>query len=206
MGNIDISKMGFSGRMGPVVAYVVNGQQRFRTYIKPQNPKTKKQTAHRTKFGFVSSKMSPLFREIKNGFKNNSLNFGTVCGKVSREAVVEVDSELSLDYSKIQIAEGKIQPPTLSTVSIEEETNIANFKWDPEVYPKSKLANENDKVNIVCFNESFPTEIFRQSSIKRKIGRASIDLPKHWNNLDTHFWIYFTSYDLRFSSDSFYVV
>ena len=51
MGNIDLSKMGFSGKMGPVVAYVVNGKQRFRTFTEPRNPKTAKQTEHRSRFG-----------------------------------------------------------------------------------------------------------------------------------------------------------
>ena len=69
MGNIDLSKMGFSGKMGNIVAYVVNGQQRFRTFTEPRNPKTPKQTAHRSRFGFVSNKVSPLFAQIKIGYK-----------------------------------------------------------------------------------------------------------------------------------------
>ncbi len=51
MGNIYLSKMGLSGKMGPIVAYIVNGKQRFRTFTEPRNPKTAKQTEHRSRFG-----------------------------------------------------------------------------------------------------------------------------------------------------------
>jgi|SRR5690554_5276018 len=205
MGNIDLTKMGFSGKMGPIVAYVVNGQQRFRTYTEPKNPKTPKQTAHRSRFGFVSKKVSPLFSQIKLGYKDNNLVYGTVCGKVNREAVIGKHPNLKLDYSKIQIAEGKLQTPTMITVHIDEDTYTADFKWDSELDSNTKPANANDRVNIICFNEDVPFEIFRHNSVKRNAGKATIELPKHWNVSEAHFWLYLTSYDKRFNSDSIYI-
>lgn len=206
MGNIDLSKMGFSGKMGHIVAYVVNGKQRFRTFSEPRNPKTPKQTAHRSRFGFVSSKMSPLFKQIKIGHKDNNLNFGTVCGRVNREAVVGQSPNLSLDYSKIKIAEGKLQKPTYANVKVDGKTNIANVKWNTEIDPNSKYGSENDNVSIVCFNETVPLEIFRYNKIKRNSGSATIELPKHWNASETHFWLYVSSWDMRLNSDSVYIV
>ena len=204
MGNIDVSTMGFSGRMGPTVAYVVNGHQRFRTYTKPNNPKTEKQTVHRSRFGFVSSKLSPLFKEIKLGFKDSNLNYGTVCGKVNREAVVGEFPNLALDYSKIKIAEGKLSIPINPSVKI-DKTYIANFEWNTENDSKWNLTPEDDKINIVCFNETAPSEIFRRNSFKRKSGKAVIELPKHWSADVTHFWLYAASWNMEENSDSVYV-
>src|SRR5690554_2948200 len=119
MGNIDLSKMGLSGKMGPIVAYIVNGKQRFRTFTEPRNPKTAKQTEHRSRFGFVSNKVSPLFAQIKIGYKNNIIAFGTVCGQVNREAVIGTFPDLKIDYSKIQIAEGKLKPLSMVTLKID---------------------------------------------------------------------------------------
>lgn len=211
MGNIDITTMGFSGRMGPTVAYVVNGEQRFRTYTKPNNPKTEKQTVQRSRFGFVSSKLSSLYKEIKIGFNDSSLNYGTVCGKVNREAVVGQFPDVSIDYSKIKIAEGKLQVPANASVNC-EETNIsgeksiiANFKWNTELDPITKWGSENDIINIVCYNETMTSQIFRYRNIKRYHGKASIELPEHWIAVETHFWVYATSWNRDINSDSVYV-
>lgn len=203
MGNIDLSKMGLSGKMGPIVAYVVNGKQRFRTFTEPRNPKTPKQTAHRSRFGFVSKMVSPLYAQIKLGYKNDNLVYGTVCGKVNREAVIGKYPDLKIDYSKIQIAEGKLKPLSMVTLKIDEITNTANFNWDYET--NSKFAKANDRVNIVCFNEALPNEIFRESPSNRVEGKAIVELPKHWNASETHFWLYASSWDMMHNSDSVYI-
>ncbi|MBF6598199.1 MAG: hypothetical protein ITF98_08225 [Fermentimonas sp.] len=205
MGNIDLSKMGLSGKMGPIVAYVVNGKQRFRTFTEPRNPKTPKQTAHRSRFGFVSKMVSPLYAQIKLGYKNDNLVYGTVCGKVNREAVISKYSDLKIDYSKIQIAEGKLQPLSTMTLQIDEITNTVTFNWDYETDSKVKFAKANDRVNIVCFNEALPKEIFRKSPNNRVDGKAIVELPKHWNASEAHFWLYVSSWDTMLNSDSVYL-
>lgn len=205
MGNIDLTKMGLSGKIGPIVAYTVNGQQRFRTYTEPRNPKTAKQTAHRTRFGFVSQMVSPLFAQIKIGYNNDKIAYGTVCGKVNREAVIGTHPNFKIDYSKIKIAEGKLHPLSVVRLHIDEKTNTANFKWDYEIDSNIKLANSNDRVTIVCFNEALPYEIFSHNSFKRSNCKATVELPKHWNVLVTHFWIYTASYDRMLYSNSIYV-
>ena len=205
MGNIDLSKMGFSGKMGPVVAYVVNGKQRFRTFTEPRNPKTPKQIAHRSRFGFVSKMVSPLYAQIKLGYKNDNLVYGTVCGKVNREAVIGKYPDLKIDYSKLQIAEGKLKPLSMVTLKIDEITNTANFNWDYETNSKTKFAKANDRVNIVCFNEELPHEIFRKRSNNRVEANAIVELPKHWNASETHFWLYASSWHTMHNSDSVYI-
>jgi hypothetical protein len=205
MGNIDLSKMGFSGKMGPVVAYVVNGKQRFRTFTEPRNPKTPKQTAHRSRFGFVSKMVSPLYTQIKLGYKNDNLVYGTVCGKVNREAVIGKYPDLKIDYSKIQIVEGKLQPLSTVTLQIDETTNTVTFNWDSKIDSIGKPAKSNDRVNIVCFNEALPHEIFRKSSHSRADGIATFEFPKHWSASETHFWLYASSWDTMHNSDSVYI-
>lgn len=205
MGNIDLTKMEFSGRMGPIVAYVVNGRQRFRTYTEPRNPKTPKQTAQRFRFGFVSSKVSPLFNQIKLGFNNKKLAFGTVCGKVNREAVVGKYPNLSIDYSKIQIAEGKLQLPANIIADYQKETNVFILKWDNQLLPESGPGNSDDKVNIVCYDESESQIVRVHSSVKRKIGEVSFILQKNVQLDNIHFWIYLSSFEQGINSNSIYV-
>lgn len=205
MGNIDLTKMGFSGKMGPIVAYVVNGRQRFRTYTEPRNPKTAKQTAHRSRFGFVSRMVSPLFSQIKIGHKNDKLTFGTLCGKVNREAVSGTHPDLKIDYSKIQISEGKIHPLSVVTLKIDEIANTANLNWSNDFDSKSKFSKANDRVNIVCFNEAHPSEIYIMNHFLRDECKATIELPKDWEAVETHFWLYTSSWDMTHNSDCVYV-
>ena len=205
MGNLDTSKMGFSGRIGPIIAYMVNGKQRFRTYTDPRNPKTKKQTAHRSKFGFVSSMVSPLFKQIKIGFKDNNLNYGTVCGKVSREAVVGQFPDLSMDYSKIKIAEGKLRLPAEIKVKVEENSQVVRFTWNSENSSSSKPSGSEDRINIICLNEGVKEAKRFSTNFLRREEKAHVELPEGWNPAEMHYWVYMSSYNRQVNSDSEYV-
>ncbi|NLD24726.1 MAG: hypothetical protein GX670_10940, partial [Bacteroidales bacterium] len=56
-----------------------------------------------------------------------------------------------------------------------------------------------------CFNEALPNEIFRKRSNNRVEGKAIVELPKHWNASETHFWLYASSWDMMHNSDSVYI-
>ncbi len=204
MGFLDLKDFGLSGRIGPIVTYVVDGQQRFRTYGKSEKPKSEKQKANQSKFGFVSNKISPLYQAIKSGFKDDKITFGGVCGKISREAVTGSSPDFTIDYSKIQIAKGRIELPENITLNFKEGQNIVDFNWDTKV-SQSEKASGKDRVRIVCFNESFPGEVFAKDNVSRLKGKATVDLPKHWSHEETHYWFYILSWDFQDRSDSVYI-
>ncbi|MDD2298870.1 MAG: DUF6266 family protein [Fermentimonas sp.] len=206
MGKIDLSNFGLSGRIGPLIAYIVNGKQRFRTYAKPTNRKTAKQTSHRTKFGFVSKSLSPLFNEIKIGHRGQSLNYGTVCGKVMREVVVGDSPDYALDYSKILIADGKLKLPASANILLQEETNIITLRWDTDIIAGPGPGREDDDVKIVCYNEAQSRIIKPNVTIKRTKGEASFQLPEKVKPEDMHFWLYMSSSYLDINSKSRYLV
>ena len=112
---------------------------------------------------------------------------------------------MKIDYSKIKIAEGKLQPLSMVTLQIDEKTNTANLNWNQDIKSKTKFDKSNDRVNIVCFNEALPNEIFRKSPSNRVEGKAIVELPKHWNASETHFWLYASSWDMMYNSDSVYI-
>lgn len=203
MGFIDLTKTGLSGRIGPIVAYVVDGKQMYRTYTKTDKPKTENQKANQSKFGLVSSSISPLYKVIKEGFKDEKITFGGVCGKISREAVTGVSPDYKIDYSKIQIAKGDIKSPENISCDVDKDAKIVTLSWEP-MTSSPGLRGGEDKFQIVCFNESFPKEIITINKYSIDMGEAAVEIPERWNLADTHLWVYIKSWDGERNSDSVY--
>ena len=89
MGTIDLSKVsGLSGKVGPLVFYVTkNGKQVFRNHVKPTDPGTPKQVAHRAKFGLANKALSPLNKAITRGHPGDPNAYRAMVGKAYREAI-----------------------------------------------------------------------------------------------------------------------
>jgi len=207
MGRIDLVKtMGLSGRIGPVVAYVTkDGKQVFRSYVKPRNPKTPKQKAQRAKFALANQALSPLHNAIGRGYPDVKNAYRTLVSKVYYEAIVGAYPDLRVDYSKIQLAAGKLQLPGDVSVRLDADSHTAFFRWDPRLTSPSLPGSDNDKVNIVCFNTRYTAETRTAGRNIRSVGEDSVRLSKHWLPADTHFWIYFRSNDLQNTSNSLHL-
>jgi hypothetical protein len=213
MGIVDLKKLGLiSGKIGPYVAYVSkDGKQILRKHVIPKDPKTPKQLAYRMRFGMVNKSLSPLNRVIKKGFLNTDNAYRKAVSKALNNAVVGEYPEYKLDYSKIQVAEGKLQLPTFISVNVDSNTKLATVNWNPEPIFDTYPGREDDRVNIVCLNESTPEAVCFYNNAKRSKGTATIDLSskmvinKLWSIKDLHFWFYLSTYDITQNSDSIYI-
>lgn len=213
MGIVDLKKLGLiSGKIGPYVAYVSkDGKQILRKHVIPKDPKTPKQLAYRMRFGMVNKSLSPLNRVIKKGFLNTDNAYRKAVSKALNNAVIGEYPEYKLDYSKIQVAEGKLQLPTFVSVNVDSNTKLATVNWNPEPIFDTYPCREDDRVNIVCLNESTPEAVCFHNSAKRSKGTATIDLSskmvinKLWSIKDLHFWLYLSTYDITQNSDSIYI-
>lgn len=213
MGIVDLKKLGLiSGKIGPYVAYVSkDGKQILRKHVIPKDPKTPKQLAYRMRFGMVNKSLSPLNKVIKKGFLNKDNAYRKAVSKALNNAVIGEYPEYKLDYSKIQVAEGKLQLPTFVSVNVDSKTKLATVNWNPEPIFDTYPGREDDRVNIVCLNESTPEAVCFHNSAKRSKGTATIDLnskmvfSKLWSIKDLHFWFYLSTYDITQNSDSLYI-
>ena len=194
-----------SGKIGPITTYVLNGKQVVRKSTKPNDPKTPKQLAHRMKFALVNKGLSPLNRSIKLGHRGDTYAYRRLVGKAYHEAIVGEYPDFALDYSKIKIAEGKLQLPAEIKMELDDENRAVNFTWEAKIATSQNLAKANDQINIVAFNvKENIVDSFSGVAI-RSDGKASITLPRGWNLEDTHFWVYFSSFTLQMNSGSVYV-
>lgn len=213
MGKLDLGDLGgVSGKIGPFVVYKTkNGKQIIRSYVVPKDARSPKQLACRKRFGTVSSGLSPLKNIIRSGYQNSDDAYLNVTSKALKEAVAGEYPDYWLDYSKIQVAEGKLQLPPDIAVKVDETAGTARFSWEPQPVNNSCPGSADDRVNIVCLNEAIPAAVNFLNSAKRSAGSATIDLKSKIGLYDSpdpgslHFWVYLTSRDFLQNSDSVYV-
>lgn len=148
--------------------------------------------------------LSPLNRSIKLGHRGDTNAYRSLVGKAYREAIVGEYPNFALDYSKIKIAEGKLQLPAEIKMELDDENRAVNFTWEAKIATSQNPAKANDQINIVAFNaKENIVDSFSGVAI-RSDGKASITLPRGWNLEDTHFWVYFSSFSLQMNSGSLY--
>lgn len=209
MGKIDLSKLGISGKIGPIVAYVTkDGKQVYRKYTKPANPQTPKQQAQRQRFSVATKGLSPFKVVFKQGFPKRKKALSSQVSFAMREAIVGEYPDFRLDYSILQVAEGELQMPVNVLLSIDEANRTLRFSWDPMLVNTTLPGRADDHVNVVYLNEKEKIAQSLRNVAKRKDGTAIIDLKAesgNWNLEDMHFWIYLSSFILGENSESIYV-
>ena len=196
---------GASGKIGDIVTFERNGTQVIREYVIPKDPRSPAQLAQRMKCGVVNRGLSPLKNYIKQGHKDNSKEYRAEISRAMKYGIMGEYPNLSLDYSIIQIAEGKLQLPENVNVDIDSKTNTVNLSWNSELTIKDKPGKPDDKMNVIYLNEKLSDAKLLLNASKRSDGKASLKLPKYWDIDETHLWIYLSSYYLLHNSDSLYI-
>lgn len=190
-----------SGKHGTAVAMKSKstGKTYLRMHTVPSDPKTAKQVAQRSKFGFVTGEMKCMRNLFKFTFGGNagvnrgvSLAFGAVTGEYP---------DFSLDFSKIKISEGGLDVAGQVAVEKTADTTL-KFDWDTTVGTQSTA---NDLVNIVMLNAETKVSILKQDNMTRIQGNAEIELPAIWAGHSVHCWLFFTSVDGISMSNSQYI-
>lgn len=194
-----------SGRHGTAVAAVdKRGNATLRLYRKPSNPNSPKQLAHRMKFGLINKELSPLREVIKMGYKDTDA-FSKVVSKSFGEVFTGEYPDFEIDFSKLRLAAGKLQSVEKVTAKLSDETFGIDLSWDTTVGFQSTMGSESDTVNVVCYNKNTQLALTFNNVAKRGESSAVIALPEIWKGSDIHCWVYLTSTDDLFNSNSVYV-
>ena len=196
----------FSGKLGDVVFFWRKNQQLLRSHVTPRNPQTSAQTANREKFTLATRIVSPLFDAMKHGHSGSAISFGSVCGRVLREAITGVYPDLAVDYSKIQISEGRLSPPGDVRCHFDRSTREVRITWVGALAADAEAGSPTDQASVVCQNDLFPRHVHTHLGSRRSAGETTFPLPAGWDPKHTHYWLYFTSHDGTQNSGSVYVV
>ncbi len=190
-----------SGRHGTAVA--MKSKSTGKTYLRlhsvPSDPKTAKQLAQRSKFGFVNSEMNCMRNLFKITFGSNqgvshgvSLAFGAVTGEYPN---------FSIDYSKVIISQGGVDTSGFLNVVKTSGTTL-KFDWDTTA---GFQGDDNDGVNLVILNAESKVGLLKQNIVLRAEGTVDIELPAVWAGQKVHCWIYFSSPDGMNTSNSQFI-
>ena len=210
---IDLDKLRLSGRVGPVVAYTTKyGTEVLRKHVIPKDPKTPKQLAYRMKFALVSSVLSPFSNIIKDGYNQKRGAYRAVLSKALHDAVEGEYPNFSINFSKIQLTDGKLKLPTKIDASIQNNSLI--ITWNPQTKGQPVLNRSDDQLNIICLDESTNEVFVTYNAAKRGDGEVNIDINKLLkrdsesqtiNSEKLHFWLYLSSIDGKYNSESRYL-
>lgn len=194
-----------SGKIGPVIVYDRYGEEIVRKHVIPKDPQTEAQLAQRMKLSLANKGLAPLRDVIKVGYQGNSKAFNMLIKQTMKEFITGEYPDLSIDYSRIKIAEGKLRLPDNIAYEGDEETNCINISWSTDNTSMPKINKGSDRINLICLNRSSLATHKFYNIAQRKAGTAQISLPENRQIKDYHFWIYLTSHDWQDNSESWYL-
>jgi len=193
-----------SRRLGKVVAVKRNGKNFLREYTVPANPQTLKQQANRMKFRFVNRSLTPLRQVIKRGYLDTQA-FPKVCSKVLKTAVEGEYPNFTIDFSKLPLADGILQPVEMITTETRKNTSEVIVKW--EIAPEKQTLQENadDKVSLVFFDEVTRSCFFHENIGSRSDQMVTVLLSEANKDNPLHYWVYLSASNGNINSPSVYI-
>lgn len=178
-----------SGRHGSAVATTTkDGQSILRVYKAPSNPRTEGQVSQRSKFALVNSELRYMSKLFKITF-GSSKGLQKACSLALKNAVVGESPNYSIDYSKLIIAQGAVQPAEQAVANVSQGITVG-IEWDDTV---GYQASEHDNVNLVFLNDVSKVGVIFQNQAQRMNGSIEVDLPDVWVGAAIHCWLYFST-------------
>lgn len=195
---------GFTGKVGPVTAYIRNGQNILRSSTSNVKYKyTALRTAQLHKIA-LCSQFTKAF--TGTGFFSKSFPaYGTTGTGLNRatsallnQAVAGMYPNMYLEYERVLVSKGKLPPPENVTASVNKQ-GIIHFSFDDNSFIGS--ASPDDKVILVAYEQTMQQSIFSLNAGQRQDGEAVLDAKLFKGNA-VETWIGFLSSDELNTSDS----
>lgn len=191
-----------SGKYGDALATQskATGKNYLRVASTPSNPRTEKQVAHRAKFGFINSVLTPFYPIFKVNFGGNmGIRHGV--SLAYNNAITGTFPDFAIDLTKLVFAEGSIYPTEITSLQKDAATKVT-INWDNTILAGS---NAGDLINLVFYNENSNQALLVNTAIQRSEATASIELPAIWTGATIHCWLYFSAATGTTQSNSQYV-
>jgi hypothetical protein len=182
----------FSGKIGNVVGYVVNGKQYARNHVIPKQADSAAANANRIKFSMASrftSGLKSVLPVLYPACKGTTMRSKALKNILNTGFTGEYPN-LSIDYSKVVISAGTSQN-MLQTKAGANNSNI-KINWH---YPKGMGFKEPEyKVILVAYCEAINKCIFTVTKAEQNNGSAALAVPE-FKGETVHTWLACTSVD-----------
>lgn len=203
---------GFSGLVGTVVGANFRGKDIMRSKPKKSSKKpVQGQLDQRSKFAAVTSFLSHFAEVISLGFKAKTKFQSPMNSAVKQNLLNAIDGSspvFSLDYSMVQLTNGKLPGISLLTFTA-QEGNKATLTWDiteaTRYDPEQQLIRDKDTLRLVLYDERNAGSYTTGYTTTRSSGTFKASLPMADEGDTIHAWVSFVSADKKTVSTSQYI-
>lgn len=196
----------FSGRIGNLVGYNINGVQYVRSLPrKRKKPPTSAQKVQRKKFSLMIKFLSPLvpfIRELQSVQKFGKPGYGRIISRNHKQVIGGTYPNFVIDFRQLQISAGSLGIPTSIKVSCDGK-GVLNFRWRND-YSYLDHSNPSDRLWLACYDEDEKSwEIMKEAGFRRD-ENIKINFKRHRTNR-LQVYAGFISFDCKRVSNSRYL-
>jgi len=197
---------GFTGRLGNVVGYTLNGKPVARTIGTITKPPTIPQMAVRQRMGLVTKVLSNMLGFINVGFElaviGTSRNpYNEATSDNFKLATIGEYPDITLDYSKLLVSKGNLPPAENAVVNILPDG--IEFTWT--VPADIDWNSYNDRSMLLIYYPESGEMIYILSGAQRRECRDFIPLAPSYLDKPIQIYIAFGSDDKKCVSNSVWV-
>jgi hypothetical protein len=168
---------GFSGPIGNIEGYELNGQYIIRSRkAKSNKPPSEKQLANWQKMTVVNHLLGAFTDFVKVGFAGAAKDktytaYNAAVGYQLRHAITGQYPDYQIDYTKLRLTQGPLPTPGIDpTVSL--QGNILHFTWLPGI-PGERAT---DHVLLMAYCPALNEAIYNLCGAKRYAGMETLEI------------------------------
>lgn len=196
----------YSGKIGTLVFYTLNGKQVTRSIGKSTKPPTEKQLQNQMELRVVIAFLKPILSVINSGFAAMAKGTGKSPHNIAvsynkKQAVAGAYPDVEMDYARVLVSQGKL--PEVHDAEVEPATEGLSFTWDCPA--DLRWPRQTDQVMLLAYFPTTGEAIYELGGPKRSAGSAMLAIPA--NLLDAYMEVYmaFVAQDRKGISNSVYL-
>jgi len=207
MGKLPNGPLGaFTGRLGNIVSYVLNGQIIVRTIGINNKPPTPKQKTNRMKMKVINELVQNTYWAMHAGFTAVSAgtvhNYANLAIKHNNpNALKGVYPNIEVDYPKVLFSHGNLLQPIDPKVEVVAEG--LKFSWDPSTQLNDESAL--DQVSMIAYCPEKKEMFFIKSGQRRHEGSDILPVDKKYLGLALEVYMSFVADDRLDVSTTTYI-
>ena len=194
---------GFSGKVGAMVGYTLNGQEIIRGLPKKRSKKpSKSEQLNRNRFALTQHWLQHLLAFVRIGFKNYAPTYqGFVAAKSynSKYALKQhEDGSAYVDPALVLLSYGSLVLP--KNMQMEQLADKIEVTWSLEGHYQGI-----DLVMLMAYVPETKQTSYDLAAAKRYEGKATLEMPYKSNGHAVHVYIAFVAFDHTLQSNSYYL-
>lgn len=172
---------GFSGKVGTVIGSSWKNVNYMRALaISVKNPRTEKQQHQRAKFALCFKFLQAFTPYIRVSYQTSAIQcttFNAAMSYLLSNAVSGTGTDLSIDYNRVMVARGTLQPVHNDQANLSGTT--LSLQWEDNSGQGD--AQADDLAMPLVYNKVRGEAIYQTEAATRADGKLELSLPDNWS-------------------------